>query len=118
MRHYFIFTGRQDFDRISIGTRLNNRFDIWFLDFPPPMPDDVRCQIRCSVCGEWADSRLQFGTAKDFFTSSLIGDTAVCSWCGEITTCDIENVRFDERREGKDGTYVVGKDAMQGRMKK
>jgi hypothetical protein len=82
------------------------------------MPDQIRCQIRCAVCDEWADSQIQFGTAKDFFTSPLIGKTAHCSWCGEITPCNVENMRFDEQREGKVGTYIEAKDAIKGQVKK
>jgi len=74
------------------------------------MPEQIRCQIRCAVCNEWADSKVQYGTAKAFFTSSLVGNTVHCSWCGEITPCNIENMRFDEQRDGKEGTYIKGTD--------
>jgi hypothetical protein len=42
------------------------------------MPEQIRCQIRCAMCNEWADSKIQFGSAKAFFTSSLVGNTVHC----------------------------------------
>jgi hypothetical protein len=82
------------------------------------MSDQIRCQIRCTVCDQWADSRVQFDTAEAFFTSTLIGNTTRCSWCGEITLCTIENMRFDEQRDSRGGTYIEGKDAIKSLLKK
>jgi len=82
------------------------------------MPDQIRCQIRCAICDQWVDSPIQFDTAEAFFTSTLIGNTAHCSWCGETTPCNIENMRFDERRDGKEGTYIEGKNAIKNQVKK
>jgi len=70
------------------------------------------------MCNQWVDSPIQFGTADAFFASTLIGNTAHCSWCGETTPCSIENMRFDERREGREGTYIEGKDAIKSQVKK
>jgi hypothetical protein len=61
---------------------------------------------------------MQFDTAGAFFTSTFIGNTARCSWCGEITPCNIENMRFDERVDGREGTYIEGKDAIKSQEKK
>jgi hypothetical protein len=54
---------------------------------------------------------VQFDNAEAFFSSSLIGGTTRCSWCGEETGCSIERMRFDVRSEGRTGTYVEGKKA-------
>ncbi len=80
------------------------------------MPE-LRCQIRCVKCNQWVDSPEQFGTAEAFFTSTLIGKTAHCAWCGETTPCSIEDMRFDEYRDGRNGTYILGKDAAKGPVK-
>jgi hypothetical protein len=53
-----------------------------------------------------------------FFTSSLVGNTARCSWCGKITPCSIENMRFDVQKECRGGEYINGKDAIKNGMKK
>jgi hypothetical protein len=82
------------------------------------MSDQIRCQIRCEACDQWADSRTQFPTAEAFFTSNLIGNTIKCSWCGETTRCSIERMRFDEQRDGRKGTFVDGKDAVKAPAKK
>ncbi len=81
------------------------------------MRDQIRCQIRCTVCNQWADSPVQCDTAKEFFTSKLVGKTAHCAWCGETTQCSIERMRFDEQRDGKEGTYVEGKDSTESKGK-
>jgi hypothetical protein len=83
------------------------------------MTDLTPCEIRCTVCDQWANSRIQFDTAKAFFTSTLVGTTVRCNWCGEITPCGIGNMRFYEQKDGKGiGTYIEGKDAFMSQVKK
>lgn len=77
------------------------------------MPDETPCQIRCTVCDQWADSRVQFSTAEAFFTSALIGHSVACTWCGEDTICTIDNMRFYEQKDGACiGTYIEGRYAV------
>jgi len=71
---------------------------------------EPKCEIRCQHCKRWFPSGIQFGSAKAFFTSTLVGNRQQCPYCGNWTDCNKENMRFQER--GPDGRviYVEGKD--------
>jgi hypothetical protein len=63
------------------------------------------------MCNQWVDSPIQFRTAEAFFTSEPAGNEAHCSWCGQITPYNIENMRFEERSDEGMRTYIEGKAA-------
>ncbi len=58
------------------------------------------CEIRCEHCREWFRSPFQFGKKEAFFTSTLVGNQAICRRCGEATGCNHENMRFRAEDEG------------------
>ena len=77
------------------------------------------CEIKCAICDQWANSRIQFETAEAFFTSKLAGTTIRCDWCGEITPCNIGSMRYYEQKDGMAiGTYIEGKEALKSKEKK
>ena len=58
------------------------------------MTDEVLCEIKCLSCDKWFPSMIQFGDAKTFFTSTLIGNKQQCPHCKKMTDCNKENMRF------------------------
>ena len=72
----------------------------------------TKCEIRCLYCGKWFPSPIQFGDAESFFSSELIGNRVNCPFCGHMTGCNKENMRFVERRQDERITYAEGKDVI------
>ena len=71
-------------------------------------------EIKCTKCGQWFKSGIQFGDSKNFFTSNLIENLQKCGSCGEMTGCNKENMRFSERAdEGWLKTHFEGQEAFE-----
>ena len=72
---------------------------------------NTSCQLKCQHCDKWFRSGIQFGTAKAFFTSGLVGNNQTCPVCGKMTGCNKENMRFQEKLpDGRATTYFEGED--------
>ena len=89
----------------AVDFRLLSRFSIVV-----SMKSKVSCEIRCLKCGKWFPSAIGFGSYEAFASSSLAGNLQKCAYCGEMTGCNKENMRFDERKD--DGRVYIdeGKD--------
>jgi hypothetical protein len=72
----------------------------------------VICEIKCLRCGKWFKSGIQFGGTIPFDTSTLIGNKQPCPFCGYLTECNKENMRFEERRSDGFVHHHEGNDTM------
>ena len=72
----------------------------------------VVCEIKCLKCGKWFESAIQFGGAEPFDTSTLIGNKQQCPFCGYLTDCNKENMRFTERKSDGFVYHHEGKDTL------
>jgi len=70
------------------------------------------------MCNQWVDSPIQFGTAEAFFTSAPVGNKAHCSWCGQTTPYNIENMRFENRSDEGIRTWIGGNEIIKSQVKK
>ena len=73
---------------------------------------EVICEIKCLNCGRWFKSGIAFPDAKSFDTSTLIGNKQRCPFCGYMTECNKENMRFTERKSDGFVYHHEGKDTM------
>ena len=76
------------------------------------MSNQFNCEIKCLNCEKWFPSGTQFGDAESFFSSTLIGNLQQCPHCGQMTSCNKENMRFSERIPDGRVIYFEGKDAI------
>ena len=64
------------------------------------MPKIKEIQVRCIRCREWVASPVSLKDIKSFDLSTVIENRCQCPRCGDMTSCNIKNIRaLDE--EGK-----------------
>jgi len=77
------------------------------------MPKQVSCEIKCLNCEKWFQSPIQFGSVRPFDTSHMYGNLVQCRYCGQMTNCNKENMRFVERdSETGEVHYIEGEDTI------
>jgi hypothetical protein len=76
------------------------------------MPIKTSCEIKCLDCGKWFRAGIQFGVYESFFTSCIRGSRQNCPYCGTMTPCNKENMRFVEDAGEGHKTYIEGKDTI------
>ena len=70
------------------------------------MPKVIGIDVRCSnpECRAWFPSPIVFGGTEGFGTSTMVGNTVQCPYCGHMVACNKENMRA--RYEGGSGGFV------------
>ena len=61
---------------------------------------NTKVEVRCSNCRRWFRSPIVFGGVETFDASTLFGNEASCSHCGETTECNKENIRISDASGG------------------
>jgi hypothetical protein len=57
------------------------------------MPGVKEIQIRCGHCKKWFNSPIGFSGTEAFDSATLIGNIVQCPSCGQMTSCNKENMR-------------------------
>lgn len=55
-------------------------------------------QVRCMRCQEWVTSPISFEDSKGIDMSTLIKTRCQCPRCGDMTSCNIKNVRVRDEK--------------------
>ena len=58
------------------------------------MTADTTCLIKCIECSRLFPSPIQFATMNAFLGSALLGNEVQCPQCGNMTSCNKENMYF------------------------
>jgi hypothetical protein len=57
------------------------------------------CEIKCSICGKWFRSPINYGSVDRFLNSSFVNNNIHCKICGNTTKVLKKNMRYCYKRK-------------------